>query len=405
MLKSVKPEDVGLCGKRLGKVRDWMRAYVDDGKLPCAYTLVARHGKVAFAEWCGSRDVDAGTPVEHDTIFRIYSMTKPVTAAAVMMLYEEGRFQLDDDIGKYIPELADMRVYVSGYGGFIHTTPAGTPVTIRQLLTHTSGLTYGFLDPSAVGQVYARDGLDFHPHKRPVTEVIAALGEVPLVHQPGTRWNYSVSFDVLGRLVEVLSGQTLDAFFEERICAPLGMTDTAFAVPDDKRGRFASLYQPSEGGGIKPLEGAGVEFSTDTVKLMSGGGGLVSTVEDYFRFTEMLRCRGERDGKRLLGRKTVEMMTANHLGGDMAAMGQPRFGESSFEGVGFGFGVSVMLDPARANIMGTPGEYAWGGAASTAFWTDPLEDMTVIFATQLIPSDAYPLRRQLRVLTYQALID
>jgi len=405
MPRTEKPEDVGLCSRRLGKVRDWMHSYVDDGKLPCAYTLVARHGKVALAEWCGSRDVAAGAPVEQDTIFRIYSMTKPVTSVAVMMLYEDGRFQLDDDIGSYIPELADMGVYTSGYGAFMRSERANAPVTIRQLLTHTSGLTYGFLDPSPVGQVYARDGLDFHPHKRSLADVVEALGAMPLVHQPGTRWNYSVSFDVLGRLVEVVSGQTLDGFFAERIFKPLGMVDTGFAVPAEKLGRFAALYQSTGEGGIELLQGAGTAMTTDTVKLLSGGGGLTSTVEDYFRFTEFLRCKGELDGVRLLGRKTVEMMTANHLGGDMASMGQPRFGESSFEGVGFGFGVSVMLDPAKANIMGTPGEYAWGGAASTAFWTDPKEDMTVIFATQLIPSDAYPLRRQLRVLTYQALID
>ena len=405
MTITTRPEDVGLCPKRLERVGGWMRAYVDDGKLPCALTLVARHGEIAFLDCCGLRDVEAGTAVAEDTIFRFYSMTKPVTAVAVMMLYEQGLFQLDDPVSAFIPELGGLNVYVSGDTGAMATEPVDEEITIRHLLTHTSGLTYGFLDPSPVGEHYRTNALDFGPNRRTLAEAVAELSKAPLTHQPGARWTYSVSFDVLGRLAEVISGQGLDRYFEDNIFSPLGMADTGFHVPADKHDRFASLYEPGPDGGIVLNDAAGESSYLKPPRLCSGGGGLVSTAGDYLKFTDMLRRKGAFDGGRLLGRKTVELMTANHLPGDMAAMGQPRFGESTFEGIGFGFGVSVTLDPARAQILGTPGEYAWGGAASTAFWTDPGEDMTVIFLTQLMPSDAYPLRRELRVLTYQALVD
>ena len=405
MTLTARPEDAGLCSKRLERVSAWMRGYVDSGKLPCAMTVVARHGETVFLDSCGLRNLEAGLPVAEDTIFRFYSMTKPVTAVAVMMLYEQGLFQLDDPVSAFIPELGDLEVYVSGEADAMVTEPAETGITIRQLLTHTSGLTYGFLDPSAVGEHYRAQALDFGPNRRTLSEAVSALSGAPLTHQPGARWTYSVSFDVLGRLVEVISGQGLDRYFEDNILSVLGMTDTGFHVPEGKYDRFASLYEPGPEAGIVLNDAAGESSYLKPPRLCSGGGGLVSTAGDYLRFTEMLRHKGAFDGGRLLGRKTVELMTANHLPGDMAAMGQPRFGESTFEGIGFGFGVSVMLDPARAQILGTPGEYAWGGAASTAFWTDPAEDMTVIFLTQLMPSDAYPLRRELRVLTYQALVD
>lgn len=404
-MAKAKRRDLGLCETRLGKVRGWMADYVDSGKLPCALTLVARHGEIALIDHCGFADVDTGSAIARDSIFRIYSMTKPVAAVAVMMLYEEGRFQLDDPISRFLPEFETMKVYLSGHGTMMHTEPAAEPITVQQLLTHTAGFTYGFLDETPLGEYYRREEINFNPGKQPLAETVSALAELPLAHQPGERWNYGVAFDVLGRLIEIWSGQTLDRFFEERIFQPLGMSDTSFAITNAKRDRLASLYRVADGGGIERIEGADKTSYDDPVMLPSGGGGLLSTVDDFFRFTEVLRRKGELNGVRLLGRKTVEFMTANHLGGDMADMGQPTFGESRFEGVGFGFGMSVMLDPARANIMGTPGEYAWGGAASTAFWIDPVEDMTVIFMTQLMPSSAYPLRRELRVLTYQALID
>ena len=405
MLKTGTADDLGLSAERLDRIGPWMRGYVDDGRLPCAMTLVARHGEIAWFDFCGSADVERGLDLREDTIFRIYSMTKPVTAVAVMMLYEEGRFQMDTPLASFLPEFADMEVHVSGEGARLKTEPASGPITIAQLLTHTSGLTYGFLDEGPVGAIYRDRQLDFHPHRRSLVETVEDLATVPLAHQPGARWNYGVSFDVLGRLVEAVSGLPFDRFCEERIFSPLGMTDTSFAVPDEKLDRFAALYQADGKGGFSLIENAERTGYGSRVKLQSGGGGLMSTMSDYFRFTECLRRGGMLGSARLLGRKTVAYMTSNQIGGDMAAMGQPRFGESSFEGIGFGFGVSVMLDPARAGIMGTPGEYAWGGAASTAFWIDPQEDMTVIFMTQLMPSSAYPLRRELRVLTYQALVD
>lgn len=400
-----KRKKLGLSKDRLERVSGWMQGYVDAGKLPSALTLVARHGEIAFIDHCGLADVDVGRAVARDTIFRVYSMTKPVTTVAVMMLYEEGRFQLDDPLAKYLPEFAEMEVCIPDQDGTMRTEPAREPITIWHLLTHTSGLTYGFLDPSPVGEIYRNEGIEFNPGRKPLAETVAALAKVPLVHHPGARWNYSVSFDVLGYLVETLTGTPFDRFCAERIFTPLDMPDTAFAIDEAKRHRFAALYRQSAEGGIELVESAEKTVYADPVMLASGGGGLVSTVDDYFRFTEMLRRKGKLEGTRLLGRKTVEFMTANQLGGDMADMGQPTFGESRFEGIGFGFGVSVMVDPARANIIGTPGEYSWGGAASTAFWIDPVEDMTVIFMTQLLPSRAYPLRRELRVLTYQALVD
>ncbi len=403
------PEKIGLSYDRLSRIRAWMEQKVEDEVIPCAMTLVARHGQVAFLESAGWRDPEADAPVAVDTIFRIYSMTKPVTSVAAMMLYEEGRFQLDDPLEKYLPEFAAMSVWVDGEGEAMVTRPAARSITIHDLMTHTSGLTYGFLEETPVDALYRDNDIDFNAKATATSETLESmvprLATMPLIADPGTRWNYGVGTDVLGRLVEVLSGQTLDAFFAERIFAPLGMTDTGFSVPTGSVGRFAALYGVGEERGYKRLDGTDDSYFAGPVTLFSGGGGLVSTIGDYFRFTEFLRQKGELDGQRLLGRKTVEFMTGNHLPGDMAAMGQPVFSETTYEGIGFGLGFSVMLDPARARIVGTPGEYAWGGAASTAFWIDPAEDMSVIFMTQLLPSSAYPLRRELRVLSYQALID
>jgi len=323
----------------------------------------------------------------------------------LMLLYEEGRFQLDDPVAAFIPDFKDLRVYVSSEGSDMVTEPLHMPVTLHHLLTHTSGLTYGFGNPGRIPGLYRKHHTDFGNHDGRLQEVVERLAQIPLQFQPGKRWNYGVSFDVLGRVVEVISGRSLDEFFQERIFDPLGMVDTGFAVPNDKLDRFAALYEKTEDSYLSLLDAPQTSPLNDAVETFSGGGGLVSTLGDYFRFTEMLRRKGELDGERLLGRKTVEYMTTNHLPGDLADMGQPTFNETTYEGVGFGLGVSVMLDPAKAKVMGTPGEYSWGGYASTAFWIDPKEDMTVIFLTQLIPSSAYPIRRELRVLTYQALID
>ena len=399
------PEEVGLSSERLENVTRWMQQKVDSGMLPNALTAVIRGDRLVYLKHCGLADVEAGKPVNTDTIYRFYSMTKPITTVAAMMLYEQGLFQLDDPVSKFLPALRNMQVYVSGDENDVKTVPAERDFTIRELMTHTAGLTYGWMEAHPVDAIYRDRKIDFQTAGLPLSELIRKLGEVPLLCQPGSEWNYSVATDVLGHLVEVLSGQSLDAFFAEKILTPLGMTDTAFQVAPENLDRFTANYTCTEDQKIKLIEAIDGSRFTKPVVTFSGGGGLTSTVSDYIRFTRFLANYGELDGVRLLGRKTIEYMTSNHLPGDLAEMGQETFAETSFEGIGFGLGFSVMLDPAKANVIGTPGEYAWGGAASTAFWIDPVEDMTVIFLTQLMPSSTYPLRRELKVLTYQALID
>ena len=399
------PETVGLCSDRLENITRWMHEKVDSGQLPGALVAVVRGDNLVYQKYCGMADMEAGKPVDADTIFRFYSMTKPITTVAAMMLYEKGLFQLDDPVSKFLPAFCDMQVFVSGDENKYTTEPAERDFTIRELMTHTSGLTYGWIDAHPVDRIYQAREIDFQTAGLPLSSMIERLARAPLICQPGAEWNYSVSTDVLGHLVEVISGEPLDQYFQNHILGPLGMTDTAFQVAADKVDRFAANYTCTEDRKTKLIEAPQGSRFTKPVVTFSGGGGLTSTVADYLRFTRMMSNYGELDGVRLLGRKTVEFMTINHLPGDLASMGQEKCAETSFNGIGGGLGFSVMLDPAKANVVGTPGEYAWGGAASTAFWIDPGEDMTVIFLTQLMPSSAYPLRRELRALTYQALID
>ena len=399
-----RPEDVGLSGDKLAQVDRWMDRLVADGKLPGLSVTVTRRGRVAYTRSTGQSDLARGTPMAADTLVRIYSMTKPLTSVAIMMLYEEGRFQLDDAISRFLPYFANQRVFAGGNRGKMDTVPAARDITFRDLLTHTSGLTYGFMQATLVDAAYRDNGVDFQTADATLGEVVERAAAVPLLAQPGAEWNYSIATDVLGHLVAVISGQSFDSFLQERVIGPLGMTDTSFVVPPEKLSRFAANYVPGADG-LALLDDPATSRFLLPGKICSGGGGLVSTVGDYLRFCQMMLNKGALEGTRLLGRKTVELMTSNHLRGDMAAMGQPRFSESSYEGVGFGLGFSVMLDPARAQVLGTSGEYAWGGAASTAFWIDPAEEMSVVLLTQLTPSSTYPIRRELRVLTYQAIID
>ena len=298
-----------------------------------------------------------------------------------------------------------MRVATGGQRGKIDTVPAARPITIRDLLTHTSGLTYGFMQSTNVDALYRDEGIDFQTAECTLGELVERAAALPLLAQPGAEWNYSIATDVLGHLVATVSGEPFGDFLMRRVIEPLGMADTSFHVPAQKAARFAANYGKSATGGVTLIDDPATSRYLTPRAICSGGGGLVSTAGDYMRFCHFMLNRGELDGVRLLGRKTVELMTSNHLRGDMAAMGMPRFSESSYEGVGFGLGFSVMIDPARAQIVGTPGEYAWGGAASTAFWVDPVEDLAVVMLTQLMPSSAYPIRRELRVLTYAALVD
>ena len=404
MQLDARPEDVGLSTPRLARVTQWMRRWVDSGQLPGLLVAVVRNDRLAWFETCGYRDVEAGRAVEPGTIYRIYSMTKPITTVAALMLYEEGRFQLDDPVARFIPAFAGTRVFAGGDAESFETGPLARPVTVHDLMTHTSGLTYGFQHEHPVDALYRAHRVEFNANLGPLAGLVDAAAARPLLFQPGTRWNYGVSTDVLGRLVEVWSGVPLDTFFEERIFAPLGMCDTGFHVPEGQGHRFASSYTRAEDGGLALHDPAGESRFLEPALTLSGGGGLVSTAADYLRFTRMLRGRGALEGARLLGRKSVELMTMNHLPGDLVDMGQPRFSEMPFAGIGFGLGVSVVLDPAKARILGSPGEYAWGGMASTTFWVDPAEDLIVLLLTQLTPSSTYPIRRELRVLIYQALL-
>ena len=283
--------------------------------------------------------------------------------------------------------------------------PAEREITFRDLLTHTSGLTYGFMESTPVDAVYRDQKIDFGTATASLADVVERLAAVPLIAQPGKAWNYSVATDVLGYLVQVISGQPFDVFLREKVLKPLGMLDTDFIVAKDKQERFATCYMPGKDGKLAVMDDPTKSTYLAPRNGYSGGGGLAGTAGDYLRFCKFMLNKGELDGVRLLGRKTVELMTSNHLPGDMADMGMPRFSESPYYGIGFGLGFSVMINPAKAQILGTAGEYAWGGAASTAFWCDPAEDMAVVLLTQLYPSSTYPIRRDLRVLTYQAIVD
>jgi len=400
----LKPEDVGLSSERLERIDAWMGRLVEDGRLAGLLTVLMRRGHVVWRRERGLADLARGKPMTADTIMRIYSMTKPLTSVAIMMLYEEGRFQLDDPITRFLPCFHDMRVLTGGTRGQWDSVPAERDITFRDLLTHTSGLTYGFMESTLVDAMYRDRGVDFQTSDKSLGELVEVAASLPLLSQPGVEWNYSIATDVLGHLVAVISGCPFGDFLRDRIIAPLGMVDTDFHVPPDKIPRFAANYGRGPDGRPRLIDDPLESPYGAPRRLCSGGGGLVSTAADYVRFCRFMLNKGELDGVRLLGRKTVELMTTNHLRGDMAEMGQPRFSESPYFGIGFGLGFSVMLDPAKAQILGTPGEYAWGGAASTAFWIDPKEDMAVILLTQLMPSSTYPIRRELRVLTYQAIV-
>ena len=400
--------EVGMDAARLGRVDTHFRRYVDEGKLAGWSVAIARRGKVVHLSHHGLRDIDAALPVTDDTIWRIYSMTKPITSVAALMLWEEGALELTDPISRYIPAFADMRVYKSGSALNPGTEAATEPIRVWHLLTHTAGLTYGFHHAHPVDEMYRGKGYEFGaPRGQDLAAACEGYASIPLLFQPGTEWNYSVATDVLGRVVEVASGQSLDAFFAQRILGPLGMTDTSFHVsePDDLS-RLAGLYVPKPGGGLVRSSAMGDAITREPT-LLSGGGGLASTLHDYHRFTQMLARGGELDGVRILGPRTLAYATRNHLPGnaDLEAFGRPLFAESAFQGVGFGLGFSVVVDPAAGKAFGSPGEYAWGGLASTAFYVDPVEEITGVFMTQLMPSSTYPIRSQLRVLVNQAVVE
>lgn len=391
-LPVVAPEEVGLSTERLKRIRPVMGRYVDENKLAGIMTMVARRGKVVHFEKVGMMDVAKDKPIQFDTIFRIYSMTKPITSVAIMMLYEKGHFQLSDPVSKFIPEFKDLKVFKNETEEGIELAHAKREMTIRDLLTHTSGLTYGWGD-QPVDKMYQGAQL-FNPDST-LKEMVGKLSRIPLVHQPGTTWEYSVSTDVLGYLVEVISGMSFDAFLEREIFKPLGMVDTSFHVPDEKVDRFAELYRPADDGGLQVVETAPLGAGPQRM-FFSGGGGLFSTAADYVRCCQMLLNGGELEGSRLLGRKTIELMTMNHLPPELHPFEQA--------GAGFGLGFAVLTDVAQSAILGSEGSFRWGGAASTTFWIDPKEELIGLLMTQLM-ENPHPFQQQFKVLTYQAIVD
>ncbi|MFN3582040.1 MAG: serine hydrolase domain-containing protein [Pseudomonas sp.] len=397
----------GLDSTRLAQIGEHLqRHYIDPGKLPGALTLVARRGEIAYLQAQGLMDVERDKPVQRDTLFRIYSMTKPVTSIALMQLYEQGRFLLDDPVHKYIPAWKNLRVYKAGIHPQFMTTAPNRPMSIRDLLTHQAGLTYGFMNRTNVDAAYRElrlDGGSGHTLERLVDE----LSRLPLEFSPGTAWNYSVATDVVGYLVQVLSGLSLDEYFAEHIFRPLGMTDTFFTVPADRIERFAACYQCQPGDRFSLQDDPHNSSFARAHGYLSGGGGLVSCIDDYDRFSQALANGGALDGARIIGRKTLEFMRLNHLPGnqDLPGVSVGAFSETPYEGSGFGLGFSVKTDVAKSQTIGSVGEYGWGGMASTSFFIDPQEELLMVFMTQLIPSSSYPIRQELRAIIHGALVD
>ena len=410
MINTVRPASVGMSADRLERIGGWMDAYVDSGKLPGCMTLVARHGQVAYLDSRGMADEEAGRPIAPDDIFRIYSMSKPIVSAAAMALYEEGLFQLDDPVARYLPEFGDGQLWLDGEGADMKTEPVGDAMQVWHLMTHTSGLVYGNREDGAVGAAYRAAGVDFSGSRNVGTleEMTKRLAAMPLRWRPGTRWEYSVSTDALGRFIEAVAGAPLDEVLRTRIFEPLGMNDTYFQLPAEKADRLTSLFTKQADGSRTETDPASAESSwVKPVTLFSGGGGLVSTASDYLKFCEMLRGLGAYEGARVLGRKTAEYMMRNHLPGnaDLTSMGQPVFSETAYDGIGFSLAGSVVIDAAKAKALCSEGEFAWGGVASTGFWVDRAEGIVAIFMTQLMPSSSYPIRRELRSLVYQAITE
>jgi CubicO group peptidase (beta-lactamase class C family) len=399
------PGDVGLDAVRLTRIDTYLQRCVDGGVIPGWQFVLTRDGEIAHISLGGRRDREQGVPVENDSLFRIYSMTKPITSVAAMMLYEHGEFQLTDPVSDFLPEFGDLRVYAGG-SDLVPTTVAATePMRMVHLLTHTAGLTYGFFRQHPVDALYR--AVESHPGESGLAGFCERLAELPLLFQPGAEWAYSRATDVLGRVVEVISGKTLGEFFADHIFEPLGMSDTTFGTGDfdgDRLSRLSRLYVQGPGGLALAGDAAA---AVDDPPYESGGGGLISSAHDYYRFTQLLLRGGELDGRRLLGPRTLAFMTTNHLPGnaDLEHYGRPLYAETPLRGVGFGLGFSVDLDPVAAGRPGGIGSYGWGGAASTLFWVDPVEHLTAMFFTQVLPQRPLPLRGMLRQLVYQALVD
>ena len=416
-MKITNPEKLGLSKEKIMAMENFFKEkYIQNGKLAGIQTLIARKGKVIHFKSTGLRDVENNKKIEKDTIFRIYSMTKPITSVALMQLFEQGLFQLADPVAKFLPEFRDPKVFVAGSYPHFMTRPAERDISIRDLLTHTAGLTYGFHYRTNIDHAYRKvwsgprgENTDFSFPPLDLENFSKSIASLPLEFDPGDKWNYSVATDICGRLVEVLSGMTLDAYFTKNIFKPLKMKDTGFYVPKNKINRFASCYERTPKEYLR-LQDAGSKASgySSMPLHLSGGGGLVSTTEDYYNFCQMLLNGGSFGGKRLLSRKTIELMTSNHLheNQDMVTMGsEGSFSEIRYKGVGFGLGFGVNIDLADTQNSGSIGSYNWGGAASTFFWIDPKEELICILMTQLMPSGYYPIRVQMQSMVYSSFTD
>jgi CubicO group peptidase (beta-lactamase class C family) len=398
-LDTARPERVGMSEQRLAQITAITQRYVDEEKLAGAITLVARHGKLVHFEVVGKRGADDDRALEKDALFRIYSMSKPITAVAVMQLYEQGKFQLSDPISKFVPELENLTV-LNADG---ERQPADNPITMQQLLTHTAGFSYGFDPDDPVDKLYRESAA---LGAKDLDEFTARLAELPLMYQPGTQWHYSVAVDVTGLIVERLSGQPFDEYLQQHIFEPLGMTDTFFSVPADKWERFLPNHRWDRKTEKLMTLGPQSYDRFKDVTMLSGGGGLVGTAMDYLRFAEMLRNGGSLDGNRILSPRTIEFMTTNHLPASISNGGSgetPGLGGRSLNGFGFGLGFGLVTDVAASGVMGSVGEFSWGGAAGTIFWVDPVEDFVVVAMIQLMGSP-WPLRSELKIAVNQAIV-
>ena len=402
------PASLGLDPLRLDRIQTHFAKYVDEGKLPGFHITVSRAGQLAYSTKYGHADVENGKPIADDTIYRIYSMTKPICAVAAMILWEEGLFEMHDQVKWFIPSFGNQKVFRSGTLTAPRFEPVTEPMEMWHLFTHTAGLTYGFVYSNPVDQMYRNAGFEWGvPRDASLADICDQLAELPLMFQPGSEWAYSMSIDIIGRVVEVLSGMSLGEFMKKRIFDPLGMTDTAFHCDADKADRLAALYVPNPADRKILRNDAGGAGALHEPKAHLGGGGLVSTTSDYLKFAEMLRNGGEHNGVQILSPRTVAFMASNHLpnNADLTAFGRPLFAETAFDGVGFGLSMSVTIDPVKAKVPGSVGDYGWGGAASTNFTVDPKEDLVYMIMTQLMPSSTWPLRPQLKQLVHQALVD
>tara|TARA_R110002110_G_scaffold68424_29_gene185195 strand:- start:13 stop:1218 length:1206 start_codon:yes stop_codon:yes gene_type:complete len=394
---------------RLDRIAPWMQSYVESRRFAGCTTLIAHQGREVYFHKCGLRDVERGLPWERDTVARIYSMTKPVATVAMMMQVEKGLCHLDAPVSDFIPAFAEMQCLVPGATTVDQVEPCAVP-TLHQLLTHTSGLSYTF-NPGPLPALMTQQGVDFQAANGTLGEMCTRLAALPLAFHPGSRWEYSVGIDVIGHVVEVITGRPLDDVLTSEIFDPLGMSETRFSVPDGVGDRFAALYTPLAGNSFDlnaaKVGGDTLRLADDPVNsryldatLFSGGGGLVGTIDDYLKFAEMLRTGGQG----LLSPHTLSFMMRNHLTGDIASLGPSSFAEQPMEGMGFGLGGAVVLDPGRARVPGSVGDFSWGGMASTFFWVDRTLDLSVVFFTQLSPSSSYPSRSELKALVHGALM-